>query len=116
MTDAETVKALKAAAKALRASMGKRLSPPVLRFDMDGRVIAGWGGPGAGFDWFESEHGVSVDAAGHVWLGGNGGKVSKIGRDFGRFRRCHGSRLRSRRGRWNGGSRQWFVILAKPRC
>jgi hypothetical protein len=31
-TDAETVKALKAAAKALRASMGKRLSPPVLRF------------------------------------------------------------------------------------
>ncbi|MGJ0506302.1 MAG: MMPL family transporter [Methylocystis sp.] len=31
-TDAETVKALKAAAKALRASMGKKLSPPVLRF------------------------------------------------------------------------------------
>ncbi len=31
-SDAETVKALKAAAKALRAGMGKRLSPPVLRF------------------------------------------------------------------------------------
>ncbi len=31
-SDAETVKALKTAAKALRAGMGKRLSPPVLRF------------------------------------------------------------------------------------
>ena len=33
---------------------------------------SGWGGPGEGYDWPETEHGIYVDPKGFVWLGGNG--------------------------------------------
>lgn len=47
-------------------------APPVLEFDRDGKLLRSWGGPGEGFEWPAVEHGVSVDAAGNLWLGGNG--------------------------------------------
>ncbi|MEO8037881.1 MAG: hypothetical protein ABI794_03885 [Betaproteobacteria bacterium] len=47
-------------------------APPVLEFDAEGNFVRGWGGPGAGFDWPESEHGISIDSHGNVWLAGNG--------------------------------------------
>ena len=31
-----------------------------------------WGGPGQGYDWPESNHGITVDYKGNVWIGGNG--------------------------------------------
>src|SRR5712691_2963278 len=37
-------------------------APPVLEFDAAGRLLASWGGPGAGFEWPEREHGIFVDA------------------------------------------------------
>lgn len=46
--------------------------PPVIQFDPDGNVITGWGGPGDGYDWPDTEHGVGVDADGNVWVSGNG--------------------------------------------
>jgi DNA-binding beta-propeller fold protein YncE len=46
-------------------------APPVLKFDADGNLLASWGGPGAGFDWPKSEHGIHVDKDGNVWLAGN---------------------------------------------
>jgi hypothetical protein len=49
-----------------------RPAPPVLEFDQRGNVVAGWGGPGAGYDWPVQEHGIFVDHEGFVWLGGNG--------------------------------------------
>ena len=46
-------------------------APPVLEFDMSGNVLRAWGGPGDGYDWPRSEHGIHV-AEGFVWLAGNG--------------------------------------------
>src|SRR5688572_797221 len=32
-------------------------APPVLEFDPAGNLVGHWGGPGQGYDWFESNHG-----------------------------------------------------------
>jgi hypothetical protein len=47
-------------------------APPVLEFDQAGNLLASWGGPGAGYDWPESNHGITVDFKNNVWIGGNG--------------------------------------------
>jgi DNA-binding beta-propeller fold protein YncE len=47
-------------------------APPVLEFDEDGNLINSWGGPGEGYDWPFSMHGISIDPDGNVWIGGNG--------------------------------------------
>lgn len=47
-------------------------APPVLEFDAAGNLVGSWGGPGAGFDWPASNHGIDVDHQGNVWIGGNG--------------------------------------------
>ena len=47
-------------------------APPVLEFDPEGNLVGYWGGPGEGYDWPESNHGITVDYKGNVWIGGNG--------------------------------------------
>jgi hypothetical protein len=56
-------------------------SPPVVAFDTEGNVIAGWGNPSLiqtgsdyGFAAYlpHAAHGCFVDYQGYVWLGGNG--------------------------------------------
>lgn len=47
-------------------------APPVLEFDPEGNLVGHWGGPGAGYDWPESNHGLSVDPKDNIWIGGNG--------------------------------------------
>ena len=49
-----------------------RAAPPVLEFDADGKFVRAWGGPGPGYNWPSSEHGIYVDPKGFVWIGGNG--------------------------------------------
>ena len=46
-------------------------APPVLEFDDKGQYLRAWGGPGQGFDWPDSEHGISVDYKNNVWIGGS---------------------------------------------
>jgi 6-phosphogluconolactonase (cycloisomerase 2 family) len=46
-------------------------APPVLEFDAEGNLLRHWGGKGEGFDWPKNEHGIHVDKAGNVWVGGN---------------------------------------------
>jgi DNA-binding beta-propeller fold protein YncE len=46
----------------------------VLQFDQAGNLLRSWGGPGQGYDWFESEHGIFVDKDNNVWVGGNSTK------------------------------------------
>jgi len=46
-------------------------APPVLEFDQNGKFVQGWGGPAAGYDWPENEHGIFVDYKENVWIGGN---------------------------------------------
>src|SRR6266581_3141460 len=45
---------------------------PVLEFDQEGNLIGHWGGPGQGYNWPDSNHGITIDYAGNVWIGGNG--------------------------------------------
>jgi DNA-binding beta-propeller fold protein YncE len=47
-------------------------APPVLEFDPQGNLLRHWGGPGNGYDWPDSNHGITVDYKGNVWIGGNG--------------------------------------------
>src|SRR5712675_555064 len=36
-------------------------APAVLEFDAGGNLYRSWGGPGKGYDWPESEHGIYID-------------------------------------------------------
>ena len=47
-------------------------APPILEFDQAGNLLRHWGGPGPGYDWPVSNHGITVDYKGNVWIGGNG--------------------------------------------
>ena len=53
-------------------------APPVLEFDADGNLVNSWGGPGQGYEWPQSNHGIFVDHKGNVWIGGNGAGDSHI--------------------------------------
>lgn len=53
-------------------------APPVLEFDEAGNLIGHWGGPGPGYDWPASMHGITVDYKGNVWIGGNGRNVPGV--------------------------------------
>ena len=53
-------------------------APSVLEFDTNGKFIQAWGGPGQGYEWFTSEHGIYVDSKDNVWLSGNSEKDNQI--------------------------------------
>jgi DNA-binding beta-propeller fold protein YncE len=53
-------------------------APPVLEFDQAGNLLRHWGGPGEGYEWPDSNHGIFIDYKGNVWIGGNGGPDSEI--------------------------------------
>ena len=59
-------------------------APPVLEFDQDGNLVQSWGGPGQGYEWPDSNHGIFVETNGTVWIAGNGshdGQLLKFTRD-----------------------------------
>ncbi len=47
-------------------------APNILEFDSEGNLLRSWGGPGEGYDWPSSNHGIAVDPMGNLWIGGNG--------------------------------------------
>jgi len=53
-------------------------APPVLEFDPEGNLVKAWGGPGQGFEWPESNHGITPDSKGNLFIGGNGGNDGHI--------------------------------------
>jgi len=54
------------------------VAPPVLEFDQAGNLIGHWGGPGEGYEWPESNHGITSDHRGNIWIGGNGNTDTQI--------------------------------------
>jgi DNA-binding beta-propeller fold protein YncE len=66
--------------KALEMKTGECCAgaPPVLEFDQAGNLLRHWGGPGQGYEWPDSNHGIFVDHKGNVWIGGNGGPDSHV--------------------------------------
>ena len=67
-------------------------APPVLEFDEKGKFVSAWGGPGQGYDWPDSEHGIAVDYKDRVWIGGS----APIGAVAARARRRHAAEVRQR--------------------
>ncbi len=55
-----------------------KVAPPVLVYDQKGALVMSWGGKGAGYDWPDSNHGITVDHKGDIWLAGNGEKDTQI--------------------------------------
>jgi DNA-binding beta-propeller fold protein YncE len=53
-------------------------APPVVEFDAEGNFVRAWGGPGQGFEWPESNHGITPDSKGNLFIGGNGGNDGHI--------------------------------------
>lgn len=53
-------------------------APNVLEFDPEGNLVNHWGGPGEGYDWPASNHGISIDHKDNIWIGGNGRSDSHI--------------------------------------
>jgi DNA-binding beta-propeller fold protein YncE len=53
-------------------------APPVLEFDQAGNLLRHWGGPGQGYEWPDSNHGIFIDYKGNVWIGGNGAPDSQV--------------------------------------
>jgi hypothetical protein len=46
-------------------------APDVLEFDQEGNLLHHWG-KAEGHDWPSSNHGITIDRQGNVWLGANG--------------------------------------------
>jgi hypothetical protein len=55
-----------------------RRAPPVLEFDPAGNLVGQWGGPGEGYEWPLSNHGIFVDHKDNVWIGGNDAKDAHV--------------------------------------
>jgi len=55
-----------------------RRAPPIMEFAPDGTLLRSWGGPGQGYEWPESNHGIAIDHKGLVWIGGNVGADAQI--------------------------------------
>ncbi len=47
-------------------------APNILEFDQEGNLVSFFGGPGEGYDWPMSNHGIALDPLDNLWIGGNG--------------------------------------------
>ena len=58
-------------------------APYVLEFHPDGNLVNAWGGPGEGYTWPASNHGITADPMDNLWIGGNGpdSHILKFSRD-----------------------------------
>jgi len=54
------------------------VAPAILGFDQEGNLIGHWGGPGPGYEWPDSNHGLTIDYKGNFWIGGNGQKDTQV--------------------------------------
>jgi DNA-binding beta-propeller fold protein YncE len=57
--------------RTVRPEQRAMAAPAVLEFDAAGDLVQAWGGPGLGFEWPATEHGISIDHQGYVWIGGS---------------------------------------------
>jgi hypothetical protein len=52
----------------------------VLEFAPDGSLVRQWGGPDMGYPWPARPHGIAIDPAGNVWIGGGVAPPAPAGR------------------------------------
>ena len=53
-------------------------APAVLEFGPNGKFLQAWGGPGQGYEWPTTEHGIFVDHKDNVWLSGSAKEDNQI--------------------------------------
>ncbi|MEP7304460.1 MAG: hypothetical protein ABJA98_02970 [Acidobacteriota bacterium] len=53
-------------------------APAVLEFAPNGKLLQAWGGPGAGYEWPTTQHGIFVDDNDNVWLSGSAREDNQI--------------------------------------
>jgi hypothetical protein len=53
-------------------------APAVLEFAPNGTFLQAWGGPGAGYEWPTTQHGIFVDTKDNVWLSGSAKEDNQI--------------------------------------
>src|ERR1700722_9563467 len=53
-------------------------APAVLEFAPDGKFLQAWGGPGAGYEWPTTQHGIFVDYKDNIWLSGSAKEDNQI--------------------------------------
>jgi DNA-binding beta-propeller fold protein YncE len=85
-------------------------APPVLVFDVEGNLVKHWGGPSDKYEWPASNHAITADSLGNVWIAGNGGPdshVLRFDRD-GTFLKQYG-RSGARQGRPDAQGQPTFV-------
>ncbi len=81
------------------------IAPPVLEFDEAGNLIGSWGGKdGDGYVWPASNHGITVDGKGNVWIGGNGARGGVAVADEGQQGAARGAAGRGAAGRGAAGA------------
>ena len=85
----------------------------MLEFDQAGNLLRHWGGPRPrAIEWPESNHGITIDYKGNVWIGGNGGndgqvlKFTKDGKFLDAGRHEWARRRQQRHVGTSGGSRR----------
>jgi DNA-binding beta-propeller fold protein YncE len=53
-------------------------APAVLEFAPSGKFLQAWGGPGSGYEWPDTQHGIFVDYKDNVWLSGSAKQDNQI--------------------------------------
>jgi DNA-binding beta-propeller fold protein YncE len=105
-------------------AMKGRAAPAVLEFDQDGKFVNAWGGPGQGYDWPDSEHGIAVDHKDAVWLTGSSATTTPSPRsddmilkfnNQGKFLMQIGSRSQSKGNADTKNVRQSADVTVNPR-
>src|SRR5262245_4058274 len=64
--------------RVVAADKRKSAAPAVLEFDAAGKFVQAWGGPAAGIEWPDSEHGIYVDDKDGIWIGGSSRKNAGV--------------------------------------
>jgi DNA-binding beta-propeller fold protein YncE len=93
-------------------------APPILEFDPAGNLVGHWGGPGEGYEWPASNHGLFVDHKGNVWIGGNDAKDAHIVKFTrgGKFLMQYGKQSQSKGSLDTGSFGQVAKIFVDPRA
>lgn len=97
---------------------GVKTGPPVMEFDAAGNYIQGWGGQsGEGYTWPSTEHGITVDYKGFVWISGNGNddQILKFTKD-GKFvmQIGHAAQKKTTRIQPASGNRPMSLSIQRP--
>jgi hypothetical protein len=92
-------------------------APAVLEFAPNGKFLQAWGGPGAGYEWPTTQHGIFVGEKDNVWLSGSAKEDNQILKftSKGKFLMQIGHAGKSERSAWRRNLRRVHRALSDNR-